>query len=168
MACELATEQHAHPTIAAILKFLEILTLTWYHDLHRQVSQLETEGTPVPAPLREQVAFFVANTADLALMLTSLREQTLPLRIVEWLQAIMTCLQRGDLQGATTTYLELAIGNAPWPIGATMVGIHERSSREKLFSEKLAHIMDDQQRKRAILSVKGLISFARQLSSSSQ
>jgi len=31
-------------------------------------------------------------------------------------------------------YLELAIGNAPWPMGVTMVGIHERTGREKIFS----------------------------------
>jgi len=30
--------------------------------------------------------------------------------------------------------LELAIGNAPWPIGVTMVGIHERSGRARIFS----------------------------------
>ena len=31
-------------------------------------------------------------------------------------------------------YLELAIGNAPWPMGVTMVGIHERSGRSRIFS----------------------------------
>jgi len=30
--------------------------------------------------------------------------------------------------------LEVAIGNAPWPIGVTMVGIHERSGRARIFS----------------------------------
>lgn len=35
-------------------------------------------------------------------------------------------------------YLELAIGNAPWPMGVTMVGIHERTGREKIFSSQVA------------------------------
>jgi len=26
----------------------------------------------------------------------------------------------------------LAIGNAPWPMGVTMVGIHERAGRSKI------------------------------------
>lgn len=30
--------------------------------------------------------------------------------------------------------MELAIGNAPWPMGVTMVGIHERSGRSRIFS----------------------------------
>ena len=32
----------------------------------------------------------------------------------------------------------MAVGNAPWPIGVTMVGIHERSAREKIFSNQVA------------------------------
>lgn len=35
---------------------------------------------------------------------------------------------------AIDKYMDLAIGNAPWPIGVTMVGIHERSGRAKIFS----------------------------------
>ncbi len=31
-------------------------------------------------------------------------------------------------------YLEVAIGKAPWPMGVTMVGIHERSGRSKIYS----------------------------------
>jgi hypothetical protein len=34
-------------------------------------------------------------------------------------------------------YLRTAIGNAPWPIGLTMVGIHERTGREKISSSKV-------------------------------
>ena len=35
-------------------------------------------------------------------------------------------------------YLRTAIGNAPWPIGLTMVGIHERTGREKISSSKVS------------------------------
>jgi hypothetical protein len=35
---------------------------------------------------------------------------------------------------AADSYLLLSIGKAAWPMGVTMVGIHERSSREKIFS----------------------------------
>lgn len=37
-----------------------------------------------------------------------------------------------NYQHAYEIYLRLAIGNAPWPIGVTSVGIHERSAREKI------------------------------------
>ena len=41
---------------------------------------------------------------------------------------------------ANDIYLRLAIGNSPWPIGVTSVGIHERSAREKVkaFQEDLS------------------------------
>jgi hypothetical protein len=38
---------------------------------------------------------------------------------------------------AHEVYLRTAIGNAPWPIGLTMVGIHERTGREKISSSKV-------------------------------
>ena len=31
-------------------------------------------------------------------------------------------------------YVELAIGNSPWPMGVTCVGIHERSGRSRINS----------------------------------
>jgi hypothetical protein len=49
---------------------------------------------------------------------------------------------------ANDVYLKLAIGNAPWPIGVTHVGLHERSAREKIShvmnSSSQAHIMNDE------------------------
>lgn len=35
----------------------------------------------------------------------------------------------------------MAIGNSPWPIGVTMVGIHARTGREKIFSRNIARIL---------------------------
>jgi len=32
-----------------------------------------------------------------------------------------------EYQKAHEKYIELGVGKAPWPIGVTMVGIHERS-----------------------------------------
>lgn len=46
--------------------------------------------------------------------------------------------------------LFLPVGNAPWPIGVTSVGIHERSSREKISHvtgmnvRGEAHVMNDE------------------------
>lgn len=49
---------------------------------------------------------------------------------------------------ANDIYLKLAIGNAPWPIGVTHVGLHERSAREKIShvmnASSQAHIMNDE------------------------
>jgi len=51
-------------------------------------------------------------------------------------------------------YLEMAIGNAPWPIGVTMVGIHARTGREKIFSRNVAHVMNDEAQRKYIQGLK--------------
>ena len=51
---------------------------------------------------------------------------------------IIENLQQREYVKANDAYLRLSIGNAPWPIGVTMVGIHERSGREKIFSQQIA------------------------------
>jgi pre-mRNA-splicing factor 18 len=45
---------------------------------------------------------------------------------------------------ANDKYVGLAVGNAPWPMGVTMVGIHERSGRSKIFSSQVDHILNDE------------------------
>lgn len=49
----------------------------------------------------------------------------------------------------------MAIGNAPWPIGVTMVGIHARTGREKIFSKHVAHVLNDETQRKYI-QVSGL------------
>ncbi len=51
---------------------------------------------------------------------------------------------------ANDAYLSMAIGNAPWPIGVTMVGIHARSGREKIFSQQIAHVLNDETQRKYI------------------
>jgi hypothetical protein len=41
-------------------------------------------------------------------------------------------------------YVELAIGNSPWPMGVTMVGIHERSGRSRINTSQIAHVLNDE------------------------
>ncbi|KAI5295402.1 mRNA splicing protein prp18 [Ascosphaera acerosa] len=63
---------------------------------------------------------------------------------------------------ANDAYLRLSIGKAAWPIGVTMVGIHERSAREKLSAggNGQAHIMSDEVTRKFLQSIKRCLSFA--------
>ena len=61
---------------------------------------------------------------------------------------------------ANDIYLRLSIGNAAWPIGVTMVGIHERSAREKLHEKGMAaHIMSDEVTRKFLQSIKRCLKF---------
>jgi pre-mRNA-splicing factor 18 len=61
---------------------------------------------------------------------------------------------------ANDGYLRLSIGKAAWPIGVTMVGIHERSAREKLHESDKGHVMGDEVTRKFLQSIKRCLSFA--------
>jgi pre-mRNA-splicing factor 18 len=63
---------------------------------------------------------------------------------------------------ASQIYMGIAIGNSPWPIGVTHVGLHERSAREKIsfkHATGAAHIMNDEATRKYIQALKRLITF---------
>lgn len=61
---------------------------------------------------------------------------------------------------ANNGYLELSIGKAAWPIGVTMVGIHERSARENIGEKNTSHIMGDEITRKFLQSIKRCLTFA--------
>uniref|UniRef100_A0A3Q3RTY9 Pre-mRNA-splicing factor 18 n=1 Tax=Mastacembelus armatus TaxID=205130 RepID=A0A3Q3RTY9_9TELE len=66
-------------------------------------------------------------------------------------QYVIICITAND------AYLQMAIGNAPWPIGVTMVGIHARTGREKIFSKHVAHVLNDETQRKYIQGLKRLM-----------
>eukprot|EP01100_Stratorugosa_tubuloviscum_P005568 TRINITY_DN247_c0_g1_i1.p1 TRINITY_DN247_c0_g1~~TRINITY_DN247_c0_g1_i1.p1 ORF type:complete len:359 (+),score=133.04 TRINITY_DN247_c0_g1_i1:161-1237(+) len=83
--------------------------------------------------------------------------------IVSRVHEIVLNMKKREYVHANDIYLRLAIGNAPWPIGVTMVGIHERSAREKIFTNHVAHILNDERQRKYIQSIKRLITCAQTL-----
>ena len=75
---------------------------------------------------------------------------------------IVSAAQERRYVNANDGYLRLSIGKAAWPIGVTMVGIHERSAREKLHESDKggAHIMSDEVTRKFLQSIKRCLSFA--------
>jgi len=72
---------------------------------------------------------------------------------------ICELVEEREYMRANDCYLRLAIGNAPWPMGVTAVGIHERSGQEKLYTNHIAHIMNDETQRKYIQSLKRLMTF---------
>lgn len=75
------------------------------------------------------------------------------------LEMVQFC-EDGNFRVAHDRYISTAIGNAAWPIGLTMVGIHERSGREKISTSKVAHVMNNELQRKYLTSVKRLMTFA--------
>ena len=88
----------------------------------------------------------------------------LPEDIVKPVVDIVRAMQERRYVDANNGYLTLSIGKAAWPIGVTMVGIHERSAREKLHggvkAGGKAHIMSDEKTRKWLQSIKRCLSFA--------
>jgi hypothetical protein len=86
----------------------------------------------------------------------------LPDSILTPVVEIVLAAQERRYVDANDGYLRLSIGNAAWPIGVTMVGIHERSAREKLHEsdKNAAHIMSDEITRKYLQSIKRCLSFA--------
>ena len=73
---------------------------------------------------------------------------------------IVHAAQQRRYVDAADGYLRLSIGKAAWPIGVTMVGIHERSAREKLHDSAKGHVMGDEVTRKYLQSIKRCITFA--------
>ena len=76
--------------------------------------------------------------------------QSIAADILSFLADICGNLLEREYVKANKIYLQMAIGNAPWPIGVTMVGIHARTGREKIFAQQIAHVLNDETQRKYI------------------
>jgi len=60
---------------------------------------------------------------------------------------------------ANDEYLQLCIGNLPWPVGCTGTGIHERTGRNRITEANIAHVMNDENTRKFLQAFKRLMSF---------
>lgn len=88
--------------------------------------------------------------------------EKLPPDLLDPIAEIVYRAQKRQYVKANDGYLQLSIGKAAWPIGVTMVGIHERSAREKLHEtdKGKAHIMADEATRKILQSIKRCLTFA--------
>ncbi|KAI0714381.1 pre-mRNA splicing factor [Cerioporus squamosus] len=89
-----------------------------------------------------------------------LRTRNLQSDVLARIAEIVHHMQKRQYSKANDSYLRLSIGNAPWPIGVTMVGIHERSAREKISTDQVAHVLNDEVSRKYIQSLKRILTFA--------
>ena len=88
------------------------------------------------------------------------KKKEVPADILYKLVLMVTNCENGNFKAANDFYISTAIGNSAWPIGLTMVGIHERSGREKISSSKVAHMMNNELQRKYLTSVKRLMTYA--------
>ncbi len=72
---------------------------------------------------------------------------------------MVNCEEREYVK-ANSAYLGMAIGNAPWPMGVTAVGMHERASQDKLCTHTVPHVLNDETQRKYIQAVKRIMTLA--------
>lgn len=122
-----------------VRKYLKGLLKEWEAEFAAKSTKefLESHRGKMAAVTLKQCRETVSYLFDL------LRERTVPKDVVDHLDKIVSFMKQREYMLATDEYLKLSIGNAPWPMGVTMVGIHERAGRERIFSDKVARLSHD-------------------------
>ncbi|XP_003383037.1 PREDICTED: pre-mRNA-splicing factor 18-like [Amphimedon queenslandica] len=137
-----------------VLEVLTFLLDDWGRELNvRDINgKLSTQGKLVSATHRQTEAY-------LEPLFKSLRKKNISIDILKHLSNICLFVTQREYVKANSVYLDMSIGNAPWPIGVTMVGIHARTGREKIFSQSIAHVLNDETQRKYIQAVKRLMTF---------
>lgn len=140
-----------------ILQLLQLLLKMWE-------VQLNARSLKEKASTKGKLALATYNQTQIYLkpLLRKLKNSSLSDDILDSLTLITKHMLEKDYLRASDAYLEMAIGNAPWPIGVTMVGIHARTGREKIFSKNVAHVLNDETQRKYIQALKRLMTKCQQ------
>lgn len=135
-----------------VLNFVQLILQTWEKNHN---SRMEAVKTSVSGKMDS--ATYTQTQTYLKPLIKGLKKRTLPEDIMGCLVEIVENCIACDYVKANDVYLQMAIGNAAWPIGVTMVGIHARTGREKIFSKHVAHVLNDETQRKYIQGLKRLM-----------
>lgn len=147
--------QNAKHDSQVILKYLKLILSMWEDELNKrpEVVKRSLHGK-LDSATRVQTVTYIKP------LFRKLKKQTVSDDIFSCLVDIVKFLIQRDYLKATEAYLEMAIGNAPWPLGVTMVGIHARTGREKISARNVAHVLNDETQRKYIQALKRLMTQA--------
>jgi pre-mRNA-splicing factor 18 len=138
----------------SILAFIQRLIKEYSEEMERRAADQKKT-----AQGKQDYAYMMEASINIEPLLELLEKHQLEPDIVAHLEVIVQCMLMRDYVKAMEQYVLLTIGNAPWPMGVTSVGIHERAGREKIFEQKTAHILNDEQKRKYIHAFKRLMMF---------
>uniref|UniRef100_A0A1I7YD82 Pre-mRNA-splicing factor 18 n=1 Tax=Steinernema glaseri TaxID=37863 RepID=A0A1I7YD82_9BILA len=90
-------------------------------------------------------------------LLKSLKNHNCNNDIREHLVRICRLMIEREYIQANNAYMEMAIGNAPWPVGVTRSGIHQRPGSAKAYVSNIAHVLNDETQRKYIQAFKRLM-----------
>eukprot|EP00035_Acanthoeca_spectabilis_P019245 m.418172 g.418172 ORF g.418172 m.418172 type:complete len:370 (+) comp16834_c0_seq78:417-1526(+) len=135
-------------------QFIKCLLQMWADDLDGRTpdEKRSGEGTRASTIYRQTQQY-------IAPLLKHFKAKDTPRELIPLLVEIAKFMQEREYQKANDAYIRMSIGNAPWPTGVTNVGIHSRPGREKIFAQNIAHILNDENSRKYIQSLKRLMTY---------
>jgi len=143
-----------------ILRHLKKWCKAWEEDLAARPAHVQESG-----PGARATTLFKQTTEFFKPLYRDLRNGDIVGDVMAGLWMIVEAIENRNYLHAYDIYMRLAVGNAPWPIGVTSVGIHERSSREKISHvtgmnvRGEAHVMNDEATRKWLQAIKRLLTF---------
>lgn len=147
--------EHKKKDAEVVHTFLRYLLQLWGDRLN---ARSEEEKTSMRGKIAS--ATYTQTTSYLKPLFKQLKNASIGPDILRHLVSIVRFLLQREYIHANDCYLQMAIGNAPWPIGVTMVGIHARTGREKIFAQNIAHVLNDETQRKYIQGLKRLMTQA--------
>lgn len=135
-----------------ILRFFRFILESWGHELNRRPIDEKTSQSGKTVSAR-----YTNTRAYLKPLFKLLKKKTISRDILRQLKLISKDLVARNYKNATSHYIEMSVGNAAWPMGVTMVGIHARTGREKIAQNNIAHALNDETQRKYIQGVKRLM-----------
>lgn len=135
-----------------ISKFLRFILESWGKELNNRPFEEKTSQAGKNVSAR-----YTSTRANMKPLFRSLRKNNISKDILRQLKLIAKDLVAKNYKDATSHYLEMSVGNAAWPMGVTMVGIHARTGREKISQNNIAHALNDETQRKYIQGIKRLI-----------
>jgi pre-mRNA-splicing factor 18 len=137
---------------AIISKFFRFILESWGIELNARPIEEKTSQAGKTVSAR-----YTNTRANLKPLFKLLKKHTISRDILRHLNLISKDLVARDYKEATSHYIEMSVGNAAWPMGVTMVGIHARTGREKISQNNIAHALNDETQRKYIQGIKRLI-----------
>lgn len=143
--------------VRQLASYFDMVLSEWHLALARRPKDVQESTTGKAA-----YGSYTAAVSNLFPLFRQLETNTLQPTLLAPILEIVHLAQLKRYVNANDAYLRLSIGKAAWPIGVTMVGIHERSAREKLHDggKEKAHIMSDETTRKMLQGIKRCLSFA--------
>lgn len=135
-----------------ISRFLRFILELWGKELNARPIEEKTSQAGKTVSAR-----YTNTRANLKPLFKLLKKRTISRDILRQLKLISRDLVDRNYKEATSHYIEMSVGNAAWPMGVTMVGIHARTGREKISQNNIAHALNDETQRKYIQGIKRLM-----------